>query len=351
MFPIFKPARLLRNPHLQTILPAFFTELLPAYAARQHRINLSDGDQVVLHDDEPEQWQDGDPIVLMTHGLTGSYLSSYLVRLSDKLNKMGFRTFRKDLRNCGAGFGLARFPYHAGRSQDLLESIEYIHQMAPNSPISLVGYSLSGNIVLRTLAEDPDSLPEHLVTAVAVNPPIDLHLSVQALDSILGRFYDRYFTKRLMKHIQLLSEHDPIHDQIKFDRIPQTVYELDDAYTAPMSGFDSAEHYYAETSSRQIMSQIRLPSLLLTANDDPLIPVRMFEGLDTHPAVTLHVAPHGGHLGYRGKRGGDPDHHWMDWRILEWLDKHGRPNPEKPSAVPAPHHHRRKTECHLQSDC
>ncbi|MEZ6046772.1 MAG: alpha/beta fold hydrolase [Planctomycetaceae bacterium] len=351
MFPIFQPARLLRNPHLQTIWPSLWMESLPPYKAIQHRIDLADGDQIVLHDDQPADWQQGDPVVLMTHGLTGSFESSYLVRLAHKLNERGFRTFRKDLRNCGAGFGLARYPYHAGRSHDLLASIDHIHELSPHSPISLVGYSLSGNIVLRTLAEEPDQLPPHLVTAVAVNPPVDLYRSVQALNTLLGRFYDRYFTRRLVKHIRLLAESNPIHDQIKFKSVPRTIYQLDDAYTAPMSGFDSAEHYYAETSSRKILNRIKLPSLVLTADDDPLIPVEMFSGLESHPAVTLHVAPHGGHLGYRGKQGADPDRHWMDWRILEWLEKHGRFWPEPQQTIAAPHFGRHKAKCHLQSDC
>ncbi|MCA9040334.1 MAG: alpha/beta fold hydrolase [Planctomycetaceae bacterium] len=324
MFPTFEPARWVRNPHLQTIWSSLFKEPSPPYQANQHRVTLSDGDQIVLHDDVPEQWRDGDPIVLLSHGLTGCHQSAYVVRMTTKLNERGYRTFRIDLRNCGAGFGLAQLPYHAGRSSDLLESLEFIHQQAPHSPISLVGYSLSGNIVLRTIAENPDQLPEYLVTAVAVNPPVDLYRSVLTLNTWMGRIYDRHFTRQLIDHLRRLRQQAPEQENYKLSKIPRTMYEFDNVYTAPMAGYDSAKHYYAETSAIRILPQIQLPSLVLTANDDPLIPVEMFDGLKKHDAVTLFVAPHGGHLGYRGRPGSDPDQHWMDWRILEWLEKNGR---------------------------
>ena len=189
--------------------------------------------------------------------------------------------------------------------------------------------------MLRTVAEDTENLPPHVVTAIAVNPPIDLYRSVQTLDSLLGRLYNRYFTRRLVKHIQLLNEHQPEARFIDLPKIPRTIYELDDVVTAPLSGFDSADHYYESASSKRILQQITRPSLILTAEDDPLVPVEMFDGLAFHPAIKLHVAPHGGHMGYRGRRGDDPDHHWMDWRILEWLDQHGRYNSAESTQISA----------------
>lgn len=323
MFSNFQPARFFRNAHVQTVFPTLWQGKSPNYRATPHLVQLPDGDQVVMHEDCPENWKPGDPVVLMSHGLVGDHRSPYLSRIAHKLNLIGFRTFRLDLRNCGAGFGLAQHPYHAARSEDFLHSISKIEEMAPDSPVSLVGFSLSGTIALRTIAETPDELPKSLVTAVAVNPPVDLARSVQTLNSGFGKIYDRYFTKKLLSHIEALHAHRPDIPKVNFERTPRTIFEFDHHYTAPLIGFEGAEHYYQEASSSHLLDRIKLRSMILTAADDPVIPVEMFEEVKQHPMIELVVANFGGHLGYRGKPGVDPDHHWMDWRVIDWLKHYG----------------------------
>ncbi len=101
---------------------------------------------------------------------------------------------------------------------------------------------------------------------------------------------------------------------------PRDLWAFDELFTAPAAGFESARHYYDCSSAAQFLPFVRVPTLILTARDDPLVPSRTFEGLAHSAAVTVHVAEGGGHLGYVGRRGTDPDRRWMDWRIVEWIN-------------------------------
>ena len=322
-FPPFRPHPLLRGGHVQTLAGMYLPGERIAYAARQCRVDLPDGDALVLHDDRPAGWDEGDPAVLLMHGLAGCHLSPYLVRLAAKLNARGLRTFRLDLRGCGAGEGLARFPYHAGRSDDALAALETMRQQCPSAPLAIVGFSLSGNIVLKLLGECPELLPANLIRAAAVNPPIDLLGCVRGLARPSNRIYDRFFTRLLWKQVAArrtlarLTLADAPSGNLT--QRPRGLFEFDDGYTAPVSGFGTAEAYYAQCSGAQFLRRIEVPTLVMASRDDPLIPIAAFESAAPSPAVQLHLIDHGGHLGYIARAGGDPDCRWMDWRVVEWL--------------------------------
>jgi predicted alpha/beta-fold hydrolase len=98
------------------------------------------------------------------------------------------------------------------------------------------------------------------------------------------------------------------------------LYDFDDQYTAPAAGFENAADYYARCSAAQFVSGIEVPTLILTARDDPLVPVSVFEKLNLPDSVVLHISEQGGHLGYIAKAGDDPDRRWMDWRIVDWMN-------------------------------
>ncbi len=99
---------------------------------------------MILHDDCPDEWQPRDRVALMIHGLAGCHESGYMQRIAHKLSTRGVRVFRMDLRGCGAGQELASLPYHSGRSEDAVAALEEIAEIAPDSPVTLVGFSLGG---------------------------------------------------------------------------------------------------------------------------------------------------------------------------------------------------------------
>ncbi len=314
LFPLFHPHPLLRGGHLQTLAAYYFGGANLPYRAVQHHVPLDDGDTLVLHDDCPRNWTPGEPVALLLHGLAGCHRSAYMVRIAAKLNDVGVRAFRLDHRGCGAGSQLASQPYNAGRSDDARVALQELIRIAPGSPITLIGFSLSGNIVLKFLGEHPHDVPAPVVRAIVVNPAIDLSRCVAEMNRGWNRIYDRRFVKELDAEVRSGNRQLP-----ESYTAPKTLWEFDDTYTAPASGFGTAENYYARCSANQFVGAIRVPTIVLTAADDPMVPVSTLEELDLPSSVRLHVASSGGHLGYIARRGADPDCRWLDWRVVDWV--------------------------------
>jgi hypothetical protein len=330
----FHPPWWLRSGHAQTLAAAFVPWRLPRYRAVSRHVELDDGDIVVVHDDCPPDWRPGHTAALLMHGLGGCHRSPLLVRLTERLAARGVRVFRLDLRACGAGVGLARRPYHAGRSEDLASVVDAIlhwcgaasgssfgiHRHAA-SPLVVVGVSLSGNILLKYLGEAPDRVPTALVRAMAVNPPIDLTRSIATLSGPINRWYDRHFVASLVRQLEDHFRRRPDAPRPAPRHRPRRLHDFDDWFTAPLGGFPDARTYYERCSAAQFMSHIRVPTLVLTARDDPLVPVDMFESDCARwpDNVHLEVAGGGGHVGYIARRGIDPDPHWLEWRALDFV--------------------------------
>lgn len=313
------PHRLLPGGHLQTLAAFLLPQRLPAYAAKQHVVVLPDGDRLVLHDDCPPPWQAGERAALLIHGLAGCHGSAYLVRLAARLNAVGVRTFRMDLRGCGAGLTLARLPYHSGRSEDAAAALQAIARVCPGSPTTIVGFSLGGNITLKLLGETGSTPPGNLTRGVAVCPPIDLAVCVAALARPLYRWYDRYFARLLVKRLKERQQLVPDAPAARFTRRPQGIYAFDDAFTAPVCGFGTADNYYRQASSLPFLPAIRIPTLILAAEDDPLVLAEPFRRAELSRSTSLHLVRSGGHLGFLARHNHDPDGRWMDWRIVEWI--------------------------------
>jgi len=233
-------------------------------------------------------------------------------RIARKLNHRGVRTFRMDLRGCGAGAGLARMPYHSGRSEDAVAALARIAELCPASPATLIGFSLGGNITLKLLGESARSLPSQLDRAVAVCPPVDLLTCVKSLARGVNRLYDRHFVGLLSQQLDLQRQLIPDAPRLDARHRPRGVFDFDEMFTAPVCGFGTALNYYRLCSSAQFVPEIRVPTLLLAAADDPLVPRQMFADLRLSDEVTLNLAPSGGHLGFIGRNNGDPDRRWMD---------------------------------------
>jgi len=323
-FPPFRPHPLVRGGDWQTIAPVLFRgdERLPVKA--QHPVELEDGDRIVLVESCPESWQTGDPVVMMLHGLAGCHQSNYMIRAAAKMHDRGWRTFRLDHRGVGAAQGLADRPYHAGRIHDALAGLQTIEQLAPGSQLSAVGYSLSGNLILKLISTLKSELPSRLVSVAAVCPAIDLIRSSAQIRVPRNRFYDRHFARFLWKRsadYAAVARELP-HLSSPSER-PLSLYEFDSRVTAPLGGFADVEEYYHSSSAIHDLHRIDRPTMILAAEDDPLIPADMFRNVRYSSTTSLVMPSGGGHLGFLGRTNqSDPDRRWMDWRIIDWLDAH-----------------------------
>jgi uncharacterized protein len=312
----FIPHPWLRSGNLQTIIGSW--GFVPAERAVRRLVTLSDGDQVVLHDDQPPAWRAGDRTALLVHGLCGSHRSGYLVRIAARLNSVGVRTFRLDMRGCGTGRALARHPYHSGRSEDLAAALTAIAAWCPGSPTTLVAFSLGANAALKLLGECGDRPPGHLDRAIAVCPPVDLAACVRSLERYPGRIYDRFFTGMLLGQVHTsptLGEHAA---HIFARHRPTRLVEFDDAFTAPLSGFGDAATYYRRCSAGPLLPDICIPTTILATVDDPIVPIAPLFSACQGAGVTLLASPHGGHLGFIAS--GRP--RWMDEKVLALATDH-----------------------------
>lgn len=341
----FRPYPLFRGGHFQTLAGCYLPGPRVPERATQHRVDLPDGDQIVVHEDPPDSHalenghrHNRGKAVLLVHGLGGSHRSACVQRCMHKFTRRGIHVFRMDLRGCGAGAMLARNPLHAGRSEDVGAALEFILRRTVDSSVALVGFSMGANMVLKLAGELGDLAPRRLIGALAVSPPIDLAECCYNLHRGMGWLYDRAFVTGLMRAAALRRRHVPNACQFPPSARPKRLLDYDELFTAPYGGFACADDYYQRASAGPLLTQITIPTVIVTAANDPIVPLRPFEKAAYSPSTRLLVTPCGGHLGFIGVRGVDPDRRWLDWRIIEWVESLGAAatSARRPAAATVP---------------
>ncbi|HMP04030.1 MAG TPA: alpha/beta fold hydrolase [Gemmatales bacterium] len=313
----FRPLLGLGNPHLQTLVGHFVAGPEFGFPSTPRPLTLSDGDRLLWHDSIPPTWQPGARVVVLIHGMGGSHRSGYLQRTARRFRAAGWRTVRVDLRGCGAALPLARRQAHGGLSSDVRQLLETVAAAAPGSPVLLVGFSLGGNVVLKTAGE---GLPSAVRAVAAVAPPLDLNQCSSLISHPRNRVYDLFFVNDLVRQARQRERHFP---EVKAPRLlgaAKTLRGFDDVYTAPVWGFADAAEYYRLQSSRPWVERIAVPTLLLTARDDPFIAVEPFESIRPGGAVRVESEGRGGHLGFLGLDGGGGIR-WAEARLQAWGDE------------------------------
>ena len=313
----FNPFFLFRDPHLQTCLGSMNYGYKDP-VSQTHFIQLDDGDKIALEISSPDQWKSSDPIVLFVHGLCGSHKSVYLIRLVQRLLPKGFKTVRFNMRGCGSGRGQARNIYHGGRSEDVFEAVKYLKLNYPNAPITVIGFSLGGNIVLKMMGELGNLGSKFFSNVIAVCPPVDLHSSAIMSTKAVSGLYGKYFYKLLRES---LIEREKFFSDIPKIELPEdlTLMEFDTFFTVPSLGFESVGQYYERCSAKNIIQDIDVPTKVLLSQDDPIV---AHDSLDNH-----HLASHievyktkmGGHMGYLGNPLDERGFFWLDSMIEDWV--------------------------------
>lgn len=311
----FQPHPLFRGGHLQTLAGFYSRWTPPPHRARCELLEVSDSDRIAIHDDCPDAWTASDRVVLLVHGLAGCHGSGYMVRLASRLVSNGIRCFRLDMRGTGAAAGRARKPGHAGRTDDLAIAIRYVADECPQAPLTLVGFSMGGNIALGTTVEASHTPIGNLTHCIAISPPVDLSRCCHELRRGTSRFYDQYLVRWMLKLWRQNGGEVP-------ERTPTSIYDFDDRITAPLSGYRDAEDYYAHCSSGPRLREISLPTTILTARDDPMVSYGAIAAADRSESVTLIATDSGGHLGYMSSKRHVDDGRWMDWQLTQWILAH-----------------------------
>lgn len=320
--PPFYPHRLFRGGHLQTIATTLQRSSPPIVGVAEHRVDLPDGDAVVLHDICPVTWKPGDPSLLLIHGLCGCHAASYMTRLAERFGRRGVRSFRMDMRGCGSAFALSQRLTHAGRSDDVLEAIRSIATITGDGPIWAIGISMGGNQLLKGLGElgsgeaSIGDASDRLVRAAAVSPPIDLAACSAHMQRLVLRPYNRYFIRELFKRIPPQVRASEAFAELDLRRLPRTMRELDERITAPFSGFAGADDYYQQSAAARRVAANRVETLVLAAADDPIVPVACFARAAWPPATHVEIVPSGGHVAFLAR---GSQRCWMDVCLSDWF--------------------------------
>jgi hypothetical protein len=263
------------------------------------RWDTPDGDFLEIHRLPAAQ---AAPRMLLLHGLEGTVRSHYAQAL---LNEAGRRGWGADLlifRSCGSEPNLTRRFYHSGETGDVGFALDKILEEFPASPIALAGVSLGGNVLLKFLGERGEHLPSQLKAAAAVSVPFDLARSSRRINRGFSRFYQRFFLNSLRKKAQEKALRFP--DLAPQDRIAalRTLEDFDNLITGPLHGFRDAQDYYARSSSLPYLHDIRLTTLLFSAEDDPMLPPEVLdevrEAVRDNPVLEVDFVGKGGHAGF-----------------------------------------------------
>lgn len=308
----FQPAWWCRGPHAQTLWPNLFRRR-PRVALRRERLELPDGDFLDL------DWtlNDEGPIVVILHGLEGSSRSQYVRGLLKVLQAQGWRGLVLHFRGCsGEDNRLAR-GYHSGETGDLAWVIGQLREREPHTQIAAVGYSLGGNVLLKWLGERGADAP--LQAAVAVSVPFILQEAADRFCRGFSRLYQWALLRSLKRNYRrkFASLPPPLAvDPISLNRF----WDFDDQVTAPLHGFDSAQHYYTVASSRQYLRGIRVPTLIVHSVDDPFMsPVVVPDASELSAHIDFELYSHGGHVGFVSGRWPWQPRYWLEERIPSFL--------------------------------
>lgn len=284
-----------------TLAPAFFPRAHLADFALQGEKRLfqvAPDTQVLAHCHWQKSQPRSHPTMVILHGLEGSSESKYVLGVAYKALASGFNAVRVNLRNCGDTMHLTPTLYNAGLSPDVVSILHELRNEGYNR-IFLVGYSLGGNIVLKTAGELGSDGPALLTGVAAISPSLDLETCVKAIEHPDNRFYDQWFLRSLKGKVRAKAKLFPELYDTSLLRTARTLRQFDDIYTAPAGGYENAAVYYSKASAIRVVQHIAVPTLIIVSEDDPLIPFSSF----SHPNlqnrfIRLNATKFGGHAGF-----------------------------------------------------
>jgi predicted alpha/beta-fold hydrolase len=320
----FVPARFLAQGDLQT-MAAYF------WPGRFRSRDLT-GDQERLFEVEPGsrvlgrcRWQPNRtacPTLVMWHGIEGSSSAAYMLSTAAKAFRAGFNVVRMNVRNCGGTDHLTPTLYHAGLTNDARMVLDELINKDRLTRIIVAGFSLGGNQVLKLGGEYGDQFPSQLLGLVAISPSIDLGASSVRLLARRNWMYHRTFLYSLKRRIKIKGRLYPELYQTSRLRHLKTIPAFDDEYIVPAFGFADAEDYYTKASSLPYISHIRVPTLIIHAQDDPFIPFAPLRdpSITANPHVLLLAPQRGGHVAFIADEGTSDgeDRFWAENRLIDF---------------------------------
>lgn len=324
----YTPPFLFRNAHIQTIYPTLFRKVKGINYYRR-RIATPDDDFLDLDwsfaaDFNPDQKNpESKNLVIISHGLEGNTSRHYVKGTVKTFNLAGWDAVAWNFRGCSGEPNNKPQFYHSGASYDLRTVINFILHKTDYESITLVGYSMGGNITLKYLGEESDEVHPRIKNAVTISVPCDLSTAAEQLARPRCKIYMSYFLRKLHKKIQAKKHRFPdLMDDSDFHKI-KTFADFDSKYTAPLHGFESAEDYWNKASCKPYLNHIRIPALLINSSDDPFMSEECFphDEEKNNNYFTMLRTNYGGHVGFMSLKN---VFYWSERQALDWAKNKSR---------------------------
>ncbi len=304
----FAPPRWLRNPHLQTILGsgglgrfALAREARALERRTRAEILELDGDVRLQGFHTPQHaLPERLGLVLLLHGWEGHARSDYVVSVAAGLVRAGYDVFRLNFRDHGDSHGLNTEPFHSCRLEEVVGAAARAFARPGPGLRAVVGFSLGGNFALR-LANAAPTRGISLDYALAVCPVIDPAAGLRRLEC--ARLYHAYFMRKWRASLRRKQSLFPTYRVISPPELRLSMRELTRALVMRYTDYSSLEDYldgYSVAGGR--LAGLRVPTTILAAADDPVIPAEAFGALQLPACVELDIAPHGGHCAFLSGR-------------------------------------------------
>jgi hypothetical protein len=319
----FSPPAWLRGGHRMTFFawarPRAFPEL-PSSTPRY--FDVEPGTRVLAHC----HWQpvpDAHPTIVVLHGLEGSSDAHYMRGIGDKAFRRGFNAVRLNQRNCGGTEHLSAGLYHSGLTSDVKAVLEELVDADQLSSLVVCGYSLGGNLALKLAGGFGDAPPTWLRAVCAVSPTLELGACMDRLERPENRLYEWNFMRSLRRRMRRKARLFPDRYDVSGLWRVRTVRAFDDRFTAPHHGYADAADYYYRAASMRVVGRISVPALIISAEDDPFIPVAPLRDprVTGNPHVTVRITRHGGHCAFIESARNGYDGYWAEQAIVEFAER------------------------------
>jgi hypothetical protein len=322
----FAPPRWLRGGHRMTIYAWARRRPLPGLPPPEARLFEIDQETRVLGHCHWQADPTSSPTLVALHGLEGSSDAHYMRGIADKAFRRGFNVVRLNQRNCGGTEHLSAGLYHSGLTADVQSVLEQLAAEGLSS-IAVSGYSLGGNLALRLAGTYGDAAPRWLHAVCAVSPTLELGACMDMMERPSNRLYEWNFMQSLQRRMRRKARLFPGRYDVRGIWRIWSVRAFDDRFTAPHHGFASAADYYHRAASMRVVDRIRVPTLVITAEDDPFIALPPFRDprVTGNPAITLVITRRGGHCGFIEASRDGYDGYWAEREIVDFAERHVPP--------------------------
>lgn len=320
----YSPAWWLPGAHAQTLWGKLFRRE-PLQPTVIERWDTPDGDFLDIHRLRASSPSPSARLVVL-HGLEGTIRSHYAQALLSEAHSRGWAADMLIFRSCGNDLNRTRRFYHSGETTDLAFVVGRLLNEFPEQPLVLAGVSLGGNVLLKYLGERGTELPPQVRAAAAISVPFDLGRSSRYIDRGFSRIYQRHFLRSLRR--KAIGKLKRFPDLVPLERLAsvRTMYDFDNIMTAPLHGFRDADDYYSRSSSLGWIGRISIPTLLLSAVDDPFLPAVVLDEVRSeakrNPALELDFPRRGGHAGFISGRNPFRPRYYAERRVCDFLANH-----------------------------